>query len=162
MLPLKTKQSEGKLIPYSDLRVEGVFLGETSRRRKRGMKIGTWNCRSFYRAGSLKEAARELVWYKIDVVGVRGSQVGKRGHSNSTGYDFFYGKGNENHQLGTGCFVHRRIVSTVVEFVSDRLSYIVLGGCWRNTFVVNVHAPSKEKSDTSKDSFYADLEHMTI
>jgi len=25
------------------------------------MKIGTWNVRSLYRAGSLKEAARELV-----------------------------------------------------------------------------------------------------
>jgi len=41
-----------------------------------------------------------------------------------------------------------------VEFVSDRLSYIVLRGSWRNINVVNVHAPSKEKSDKSKDNFY--------
>jgi len=45
-------------------------------------------------------------------------------------YNFFYGTGNEN-QLGTGFFVHHRIVSAVkrVEFVSDRVSYIVLRGC---------------------------------
>jgi len=43
--------------------------------------------------------------------------------------------------------VHRRIVSSVkrVEFVGDRLSYIVLRGRWRNIIVVNVHAPSEEK-----------------
>ena len=28
------------------------------------------------------------------------------------------------------------------------------------TLVVNVHAPSEEKSDTSKDSFYAELEQV--
>ena len=52
-------------------------------------------------------------------------------------------------------FVHRRIVSAVkrVEFVSDRLSYIVLRGRWRNIILVNVHAPSEEKNEESKDSF---------
>ena len=59
-------------------------------------------------------------------------------------------------------FVHRRIVSAVkrAEFVSDRLSYIVLRGCWRNIIVVNVRTPSEEKSDESKDSFYEELEQV--
>ena len=55
----------------------------------------------------------------------------------------------------TGFFVHHRIVSAFkrVEFVSDRMSYIVLGGRWCNIVVLNVHAPSEEKSDDSEDSF---------
>jgi len=47
-----------------------------------------------------------------------------------------------------------------VEFVSDRLSYIVLRGRWRNIIVVNVHAPREEKSDEEKDSFYEELEQV--
>ena len=63
--PLETKQSGGKLLLHSDLRGGGVFLGESSRNIQRGMKIGTFNVRSLYRAGSLKAAARELGRYKL-------------------------------------------------------------------------------------------------
>ena len=38
------------------------------------------------------------------------------------------------------------------------MSYIVLRGRWCNIIVLNVHAPSEEKSDSSKDIFYEELE----
>ena len=66
--------------------------------------------------------------------------------------------------IGKGIFLHHTIVSAVkrVEFVSDRMSYIVLRGCWCNIIVLNVHAPSEEESDDSKDSFYEELEQVFI
>ena len=88
--------------------------------------------------------------------------MGKEGTVKAGDYSFFYRKGNENHQLGTGIFVHHIIVSAVkrVDFVSDRVSYIVLRGRWFNIIVPNVHAPSDDKSDNSKDSFYEELEQV--
>ena len=47
-----------------------------------------------------------------------------------------------------------------VEFVSGRVLYIVLRGRWCNIIVLNVQAPSEEKSDDSQDSFYEELEQV--
>jgi hypothetical protein len=69
--------------------------------------------------------------------------------------------------------VHKSIISAVkrVEFVSDRMSYIILRGRWCHIVVLNVHAPTEGKINYAKDSFYEELErafdkfpkyHMTI
>ena len=59
-------------------------------------------------------------------------------------------------------FLHHRIVSAVkrVEFVSDRVSYIVLRGRWCYIIFLNVHASCEDKSGDSKDSFYEELEQV--
>ena len=64
--------------------------------------------------------------------------------------------------MGTGFFVHQRIASAVKreEFVSDRVSYIVLRGRWCNIIVLHEHATSEEKSDEANDSFYEELEQV--
>ena len=62
--------------------------------------------------------------------------------------------------MGTRFFVHHRIISAVkrVDFVSDRMSYIVLRGHLCTSIVLNVHAPSGERSGDSEDSFDEELE----
>jgi hypothetical protein len=58
--------------------------------------------------------------------------------------------------------VHKRIIPTVkrVEFVSGRMSYIILRGPWCHIIVLNDHAPTEDKAYEVKDSFYEDLERV--
>jgi hypothetical protein len=58
--------------------------------------------------------------------------------------------------------VHKRIISVVkrVEFVSDRMSYIILRGRWCHIIVPNVLAPTEDKTDDLKDSFYEEMERV--
>jgi hypothetical protein len=62
-----------------------------------------------------------------------GAQVRLEGSGNEPAgeYKFFYGKENKNNELGTGFFfVQMRIISAAkrIQFVNDRMSYIILRG----------------------------------
>jgi exonuclease III len=101
------------------------------------MRFGIWNVCSLYRIGSLRTVLRELGKYKLDLVGIQEIRWEKGGTEQAEDYTFFYGQGNGDHRLGTGFFMHKRIVSAVrkVEFISDKMSDIILGGCWCNIIV---------------------------
>ena len=124
------------------------------------MRIGTWNVTSLYGTGAVTLVAQELAKYWLDLFGVQEVRLDGNGISPIGDYMLYHGKGNNNHQLGTWFFIHKRIKSAVkkVEFISDRLSFLILRGRWYDIIVINAHAPTEDKDDLIKDGYYEEFE----
>jgi hypothetical protein len=62
--------------------------------------------------------------------------------------------------LGTGSFVHRRIISAVkrIKFTGGRMLYIILRSRWFHIIVLNAYAPIEDKIDDEKDIFHEEFE----
>jgi hypothetical protein len=130
--------------------------------KENGHEIWNLNVRSMYRAVSLRAVVEEISIYKLHLMGVQEVRWDGGGTEPAGEYTFSYGQGNETRELGTGFFIHKGIVSAVkwVEFISDRMSYIILRGRWCNIIVLNVHAPTEDKIDDIRDRFYKELEQV--
>jgi hypothetical protein len=99
-----------------------VYLILPAALRKTDMRFGLWNVRSLYRAGSLITVSRELPRYKLDLVGVQEVRWKCDDTEPAGEYIFFYGKGNDKHELGTDFFLVRESYQQL-----RGLSLLVLG-----------------------------------
>jgi hypothetical protein len=124
------------------------------------MRFGTWNAKSLYTAGSLKTVGSEMAKYNLDLVSVQEVRW-VEADNQQTIIHLSLEMGMLVISWGQASFIHKGIVSAVkgVEFISGRMLYITLRS-HQYDIVLNVHAPTKNKSDNTKHSFYEELKHI--
>ena len=116
-----------------------------------------------YRTGALQSLLLEIQKYKIDLLAIQETRWMGKGVYDYKGYSIFYsGKENGAHEFGTAFIVSQNIKNSVIDFkpVDERICAIRLKTKFHNTWVINVHGPTKNKPDDIKDHFYQNLENI--
>ena len=162
--PLHCKKNLAK---KSQQRKAGLINGRRPRHVKRTkrnlLNIGTWNVQTLLQAGKLQELTEQIKKTKLEIVAVQETRWSETGIIRKNGFIFYYGGPNfRTGQAGTGFLIHQRIIKYVigVEFQNERLSKLRLKGKFNNITLINVYAPTEEKTDEIKEQFYNDLQHV--
>lgn len=122
------------------------------------MRIGTWNVQGIYEEGAVKNLEIEAKKYKMEILAVQETHINETNMTNLEDYVFFT-SGGETRRYGVGFLVSNELKEKVEEFrpISDRMCYIEIGG-EHNISILNIHAPTEEKTEETKDEFYEILE----
>jgi hypothetical protein len=105
-------------------------MDKSPKLRKMHKRFCTWYVKSQYKAGLLMTVWKEISKRKLDLLRIQEIRW-KRVDTERVGkYTFFYLKWNDNHELGSGYFIHKKIITEVkrIKFVSDRILYEILIG----------------------------------
>lgn len=125
------------------------------------MRFGTWNIRSLAIPGKIDILNDELESYQMDLVALQESKWPYCGKVNTKSYQILYSGCNEGrHYAGVGFAIKKALLESVIKFnpISERISTIRLKGRIKNISVVTFYAPTEEKEDDIKDTFYSKLE----
>ena len=129
-------------------------------RRKQDWFLASWNVRSLFRAGALKNLTKELDRYNIMIAAIQEIRWRRSEIFDYGNYTICHSASNDRNNFGTGFLIHKKVKNHILNFksVDERICYLRLKGKFYNTSIICAHAPTEEKEDEIKNSFYDRLD----
>ncbi|VVC33729.1 Endonuclease/exonuclease/phosphatase [Cinara cedri] len=135
-------------------------FGKLTGKWKKDSSFGTWNVRTLFKSGAVHNIVNEVEKYKVKLTALQEIRWANTGTININETTIFYGSCTDQRQLGTGFAVHKDLVPVVKEFkdINPRISMLTIEAQWFDISFMNVHAPTEDKSQDEKETFYEQLE----
>lgn len=123
--------------------------------------IGTWNVRTLYQSGKVKELEHELSRYKWDIIGLCEMRWTGFGETSTESGNKIWHSGQERlHEHGVGFIVRKEITGCIISCtpISCRVMSMRVSARPMNITIIQVYAPPSDHSDQEVEEFYEDLE----
>jgi hypothetical protein len=138
---LITKEKEEKMRQINTM---------TNSKRKKDLRLATWNVRSLYRPGGLRIAINELKKYKIAISAIR--KLTPQAFTSNC-YNIYTNSVANNHEFGTAFLVDSKFNHMVINFtpINERLFVTRIKGRFFNCSIININAPTNDSEEEAKD-----------
>lgn len=147
--------------PTAEPRTGRITQRRTGKRKKdNDFGIFTWNVRTLYQPGKLRVLLDQLEKYKADITAIQEVRWLGKGIMEKRNYTIYYSCREKEHTLGTAFIVRKSLKHAVIGFeaISERMCKIRIKGKFHNYSLINIHAPTEDKSEEEKEAFYENLE----
>jgi len=119
-----------------------------------------WNVRNLFYSGALQVCHNELSELDFNVVVLQETQLESDIQKFENFALFSSGLECKKHEFGCGFYVSGEFLKYVKDFkiINERISCLRLKAKWFSYTLINVHAPTNEKTEEIKEEFYKLLE----
>lgn len=128
------------------------------------VKMATWNVRSMYESGKLKNIEQEMMRLKIDILGISDTRWIDSGELRTTRGRLYYSgntDGNDSqHLYGVAINVSEKVAKTVTGFIpiSERIILLQMMTTHGRLNIIQIYAPTADKEEVEIEKFYDDLQ----
>jgi exonuclease III len=132
-----------------------------NRKLNKDMLLGTCNTRTLYRAGSLKMLSKTVQQYKHHIIALQETRWHGKGVMDTKTHTIFYsGKEKGTYEAGVAFLVDKNMKQNILDFkpINENICTIRIKSRFFNLYMINVHGPTEEKDELTKNYFYQVLE----